>query len=201
MSVSSGGSMDSKSFSNINFGDLEKFVPSDSLEKRDLLVRLESLIEWRLQKGPIQFSPYERPQDLGMPNKDDRTVIKVVGFQPKKTVCHKTVCSKLSPLDCSIQTSSSFSLITQEAERGLEALERICQKELQEAFESTKSIKRDTSAAVDPLMLVFQEERMPPNFKSRFGEFFSKSSTRSENCPVVAAKTCTSVIKGFKKSK
>ena len=213
MSVSSCGSMNSKSFSNINFGDLENFVPSDSLEKRDLLVRLESLMEWRLQKGPIQFSPYERPQDLGMPNKDDRTVIKVVGFQPKKTVCHKTVCSELSPLDCSIQTSSSFSLITQEAKRGLEALERICQKELQEAFEricqkklkeafeSPKTIKRDTSAAEDPLMLVFQEERMPPNFKSRFGEFFSKSSTRSENCPVVEAKTCTSVIKGFKKSK
>lgn len=201
MSVSSCGSMNSKSFSNINFGDLENFVPSDSLEKRDLLVRLESLMEWRLQKGPIQFSPYERPQDLGMPNKDDRTVIKVVGFQPKKTVCYKTVCSELSPLDCSIQTSSSFSLITQEAERGLEALERICQKELQEAFESPKSIKRHTSAAEDPLMLVFQEERMPPNFKSRFGEFFSKSSTRSENCPVVEAKACTSVIKGFKKSK
>jgi hypothetical protein len=53
MSVSSCGSMNSKSFSNINFGDLENFVPSDSLEKRDLLVRLESLMEWRLQKGPI----------------------------------------------------------------------------------------------------------------------------------------------------
>jgi len=201
MSVSSCGSMNSKSFSNIDFGELESFVPSDSLEKRDLLDRLESLMEWRLQKGPIQFSPYGRHQDFGMPNKDDRTVIKVVGFQPKKTVCHKTVCFELSPLDCSIKTSSSFSLITQEAERGLEALERICQKELQDASQLNKSIKRESSRVVDPLMQVFQEERMPPNFKSRFGEFFSKSSTRSENCPVVEAKTCTSVFKGFKKSK
>ena len=145
----------------------DSLIPSRSLEKRYFEERLKSLMEWRLQKGPVQFSPCGVPELLKNPIGNKKTMISFRSFKLDK----------------------------------IEVSKPISHKEIEKVSKASSSIKAQKHLPVDPLLLIFQEERLNQKIENGFQRVFTRSATKSDNCPVYDAKGCKAVVLGFKSSR
>jgi hypothetical protein len=187
--------MDGRSTADAEWSD--SFTPSRSLEERDIKKRLESLMEWRIEKGPIEFAPYGFPRDQKKSSISDKTVIKIIGFEQKGEVFAKAPGQKPTLKEMPSQRPSCFSNLAKESRLGLEAIQRICIEKKSTSKEADKKTSHPPLQRVDPLLTVFREEPRDPNLKEGFQRFFKSSNPTESTYSVCDATSCKSVTKGF----